>query len=234
MRSVHISNAWLLVDEEGRRFLIDTGHAVERRALLRSLRRLGVRRRGDLTAILLTHRHSDHAGSAAWLREHFRCPLVAHPSDASVLMGDTPRPTLARRGAPHVHEFLCRVEDRFPARSAVDEVLEHGESRWGFHAVSVAGHTEGSILLLHEATGALFSGDAILAGPPVQRRRARLSFALPEYSTDSEGCRRRVLSFLADEPPIESLCAGHGPMLRQPGSLLRELRVGAGEQRLEA
>lgn len=203
MSALRISNAWLLDDDEGRRFLIDTGHRLERGALARELRRAGVKRAGDLSAVLLTHRHSDHAGNAAWLRDRFHCPVVAHEQDARVLRGDAPPPSLTGRGERHVHAVLCRIEDRFPACSRVDEAIEEGETRYGFRAISVAGHTEGSVLWLHEASGALFSGDAILAGPPAQRFHARLGFAIPEYSTDAEACRRRVLAFLAGDPAVK-------------------------------
>lgn len=225
MRSVRISNSWLLTDDAGRRFLIDTGHALERRALAKELRRAGVRGKGDLSAVLLTHRHSDHAGSAAWLRERYRCPIVAHPDDAAVLDGSARGPTLAGRGQKHVHGVLCRFEDRFPARSKVDEVLDDGESRFGFRAISAAGHTDGSVLLFHEESGALFSGDAILAGPPVQRAWSRLRFAVPDYSIDAAECRRRVLGFLADDPPVRTLCAGHGPIVRRARERLSALRA---------
>lgn len=223
MRSVRISNSWLVTDGRRRRFLIDSGHALERRALARELRRAGVRGKGDLHAVLLTHRHSDHAGSAAWLRERFRCPVVAHPDDAAVLDGSVRPPRLAGRGAKHVHRVLCQIEDRFPARCTVDEAIGDGEERFGFRAISVAGHTEGSVLFFHEESGALFSGDAILAGPPVQRSWSRLRFAVPEYSIDAAECRRRTLAFLADDPPVRTLCAGHGPMLLRPGERLRAL-----------
>ena len=118
-----------------------------------------------------------------------------------------------------------RVEDRLPARTSIDETIDDGETRFGFRASSVAGHTEGSVLLLHEASGALFSGDAIIAGPPVQRLFTRLRFAVPEYSLDVEGCARRARAFLADDPPVRTLCAGHGPMLRDPGPSLARLRA---------
>ena len=223
LRSVRISNAWLLEDDEGRRFLIDTGHRLERPALVRELRRAGVRGPGDLAAILLTHRHSDHAGNAAWLRERFRCPVVAHPDDGAILDGSARPAPLAGRGAKHVHDVLCKIEDRFPARSAVDEALDDGDARWGFRAVSVSGHTEGSVLLLHEASGALFSGDAILAGFPAQRTFRYVRLAVEEYSLDAAECHRRTRAFLADGPPVRLLCAGHGPMLREPRRALRAL-----------
>src|SRR5581483_7199923 len=72
---VRISNVWML-EEDSRRFLIDTGHPVERPTLRLELWRAGVRKKGDLAGVILTHRHSDHAGNARWLRERFQCPVI--------------------------------------------------------------------------------------------------------------------------------------------------------------
>ncbi len=211
--NVRISNAWLLRDREGRRFLIDTGHRVERWALERHLARAGVRGPGDLSAVLLTHRHSDHAGNARWARERFRCPVVCHAEDAPLLSGERAPARLAGRGAFALHDALCRVEDRFPARSPVDEVFDGGDVRWGFVAIPVPGHTEGSTLLFHVPSGTLFSGDAILAGVPAQRVHTSLRLAVPEYSLDVDRCHRHVLEYLETAPPVRTLAAGHGPLV---------------------
>lgn len=213
MGAVRISNSWLLRDDEGRRFLVDTGHALERIALRHELRRAGVRKPGDLEAILLTHRHSDHAGNAAWLRRRFECPVLAHPDDAAVLEQRTVAARLGGRGAGHVHGVLCHVEDRYPARTTVDAPLSEAAERWGFAVVPVPGHTEGSALLVHEPSGTLFSGDALLAGTPVQRILPRLRLAVPEYSLDASACHRSTLAFLAERPPLRALCSGHGPKI---------------------
>jgi glyoxylase-like metal-dependent hydrolase (beta-lactamase superfamily II) len=225
-----IANAWLLSDAEGRRFLIDTGHRLERQALAMSLRRAGVQR-GGLTAVLLTHRHSDHAGNAAWLRSELSCPVICHAADAATLSGHEPRPRLAGRGLGAIHDALCRVEDAFPARSPVDDVYDEGSWRWGFEVIPVAGHTAGSALLLHEPSGTLFTGDAILAGAPVQRLHTRLSLAIPAYSVDVRACHRATLAFLAEQRPLRTLCAGHGPQVSQRlPELLDRLRVESAER----
>src|SRR5438105_12908934 len=147
--SVRISNVWMLEVYSGR-FLIDTGHPVERLALRLELWRAGVQRKGDLDGILLTHRHSDHAGNASWLRERFQCPVLCHKDDAAVLSGKA-RPTrLAGRKMTYPHEeLLCWFEDRWPARCEVDEALGEGPWRHGFEVSGVPGHTEGSAMLYH-------------------------------------------------------------------------------------
>ena len=75
LHRLRISNVFLLRSENGN-WLIDCGHALERLLLRTELRRAGIRP-GELRGVLLTHRHSDHAGNAAWLsqlRDQDLCP----------------------------------------------------------------------------------------------------------------------------------------------------------------
>ena len=229
--AVRIANAWLLTDDGGRRFLIDSGHRVERRALERGLLALGVRGRGDLEAVLLTHRHSDHAGNARFIRERYGCDVICHRDDAAVLTGGRTATPLSRRGAAMVHDALCRIEDSFPATTPVDETFTGGSFRWGFRVIEVAGHTEGSVLLLHEPSGTLFTGDALLTGVPAQRLHTRLALAFAEYSLDVVACRRAVLDFLDEGAKIERVCSGHGPLVGR--DVRNRLARFAGRQRRE-
>jgi glyoxylase-like metal-dependent hydrolase (beta-lactamase superfamily II) len=210
-----ISNVWLLADEQKRRFLIDTGHEIERPTLRLALWRAGVRRPGDLTAVLLTHRHSDHAGNAQWLRNRFRCPIVCHENDAPFLAGDQ-FPAPLRRGAGRPwEELFCLLEDRVLARSTVDEAVKIGPWCDGFIFFPAYGHTEGSVLIYHEPTMTLFSGDALLSGIPPWRLVEHFYLAVGPFSLDVEQCHRRTLEFLRRPPPIRYLCAGHGPFVHR-------------------
>jgi glyoxylase-like metal-dependent hydrolase (beta-lactamase superfamily II) len=219
-----IANVWLLHDARGRRFLIDTGHAVERLWLKRSLWQAGVRGKGDLQAVLLTHRHSDHAGNAAWVRKIFDCPVICHPGDAAFLRGENPPPRLARGQARFYEEVLCHIEDRFPARSPVDETYATIELELGFRVWHTPGHTEGSVMLYHEDSQVLFSGDSILAGPPTLRWLEWLRLVRPGFSLDVDQCRREIRKCLLELPPVKALCAGHGPLVGKEADLkLRRL-----------
>jgi len=222
--SVRISNVWLL-EHDGGRFLIDSGHRLERAALKRDLRQSGLGR-GEITAVLLTHRHSDHAGNAAWLRREFGCEVFCHSADAATLSGAQAAPRIAGRTISPVHDVLCRFEDRFPAHCEVDELYEDGEWRWGFEVIHVGGHTEGSVMLFHRPTGVLFTGDAILAGPPVQRVVVRPSLAVRQFSIDADACHDAVRSFLSRDEVIRTVCTGHGPAMtsRVAGHLERLAR----------
>lgn len=221
---VKIANTWLLTDSSDRRFLVDTGYFTDRPALAAHLWLAGVRRRGDLSAVLLTHRHSDHAANASWLREKFDCPVICHEKDAPFLLGEQVPPRMAIGRAPVYQEWLNLFEDRFPARTVVDEVYHDGNWKWGFHVVPAPGHTEGSVMLVHEPTETLFSGDNILAGIPPLRAVEHLSLAAPGFSQDTELCNGHVLRFLKELPSIQTLCSGHGPIVsKNTGQKLKQL-----------
>lgn len=219
-----ISNVWLLENRAGQRFVVDTGHVLERLTLRRALWNAGVRGRGDLAAVILTHRHSDHAGNAAWMRRTFDCPVVVHRLDAPFLDGTTKPPRMKSTGWVH-DRLLCHIEDRFPARCVVDEVYDAGEFRWGFRVFHAPGHTEGSSMLHHEETATLFSGDVLLTGVPPLRRLEWLHLAVAAYSSDVERCHAAVRDALRELPRTETVAAGHGPaVLRHAHDKLMRLR----------
>lgn len=110
---------------------------------------------------------------------------------------------------------MCSFEDRWPARSPVDGVFDDGPWQWGFTIIPAFGHTEGSVMIYHEPSATLFSGDAILAGIPHFRFIPRLGLGLAGFSVDIGTCHALTMRFLADPPPVATLCAGHGPAMRE-------------------
>ncbi len=211
VRTAPVSNIWMLTDADGRRFLIDTGFRTDRLALKNSLRRAGVTKRGDIAAILLTHRHSDHAGNVAWLKERYDCPVFCHAYDRPILLGERhPKPLWHGVGSVY-DRICCFLEDRFPIRTFVDGAFHTGPWQHGFHIYPAHGHTEGSVMIYHKPTETLFTGDALLTGFPPFRMFERFQLAFAAYSLDVEKCHRYVLDFLEDPPPIRQICPGHGP-----------------------
>ncbi|MCC7071290.1 MAG: MBL fold metallo-hydrolase [Deltaproteobacteria bacterium] len=222
-----VGNSWLLVDDDGVRVLVDSGHRAERALVVAGLARFGIVRSGDLDVVLLTHRHCDHAGNAAWLRERFDCAVACHAADRGALEGAVRAARLAGRGAPPVYEALCRVEDSFPARAVVDHTFVEGEGQHGFEVVHVGGHTEGSVLLYHQPSATLFTGDALVTGPPVQRMVVRPRLAYRSFSDDADACRANTVRYLRSRPRIARVCGGHGPMITNDVERWLERIVGA-------
>ena len=148
----------------------------------------------------------------------FDCFVACHEDDAPFLLQEKKPARMAIGKAPIYQEWLNYFEDAYPARTPVDETFEHGQWKYGFRVVHAPGHTEGSSMLLHEPTATLFSGDNILAGLPPLRFIEHLSLAAPGFSQDTDRANDSVFRFLRELPKIDTLCSGHGPIVRESTS----------------
>jgi glyoxylase-like metal-dependent hydrolase (beta-lactamase superfamily II) len=210
LRGVLVSNVFLIDGGRGDRWLIDTGHWSERASLLLELRRAGLAPR-DLTGVLLTHRHSDHAGNAAFLQRRYGVRIFAHEADAEILSGDAPREHMRRGEGSRIAGFLARFENLWPARLVVDRALRDGDTIAGLEVHWVPGHTEGSVFYRHDGTASLLSGDTLLAAIPPLTFRRGLGLPYPTFSSDIPRAHASLRSFHAKGLRYENLLAGHGP-----------------------
>jgi hydroxyacylglutathione hydrolase len=81
-------NAYLLLGPKSC-VLVDAGLPDSEAKIAAALRQHG-RAFTDITLIVLTHAHIDHAGNAARLRAHSGAPIVAHAHDAPYFRRDAP------------------------------------------------------------------------------------------------------------------------------------------------
>lgn len=79
---------WTLVTDDAGVILIDTGFPGNRDDVLDSMRRLGFGV-DDLRAILLTHAHIDHFGSAIWFAKTHGTPVYCHAAEVAHSDGST-------------------------------------------------------------------------------------------------------------------------------------------------
>jgi len=103
-----------------------------------------------LKLIVSTHGHWDHIGDNAAVADHTGAAIAAHPLDRERLTNPEPR------YAPF---------DIPPSVPAVD-LAESGVVRFGeirLRVLHTPGHTEGSVCLIAEDQGLLFSGDTLFA-----------------------------------------------------------------------
>lgn len=226
LRGLLVSNVFLLDGGPGDRWLVDSGHRLERAMLLAGLRGSGVTP-GELRGVLLTHRHSDHAGNAAFLRGAFGVPVFAHARDAAVLAGRAPKPRLDPRSGDRLAWLFARIEDHTDTRVPVDRALEDGEAVAGLTVHHAPGHTEGSILFHHARTSSLLSGDALLAAVPPLTIEQRLCLPHPDYAVDLAQALASLRAFHATGPAYEHLLAGHGRPILGGAQALAEARLAA-------
>jgi glyoxylase-like metal-dependent hydrolase (beta-lactamase superfamily II) len=104
-----------------------------------------------LKLIISTHGHWDHIGDNAAVVLHTGADIAVHPLDRDRL--EHPQPLFAPFEIP-------------PSVPAVD-LAEGGVIRFGeirLRVLHTPGHTEGSVCLLAEDDGLLYSGDTLFAG----------------------------------------------------------------------
>ncbi|WP_164477930.1 MBL fold metallo-hydrolase [Nocardioides pantholopis] len=171
---------YVLVADHGL-LVIDPGWPddASRDGLVAGLRALGATP-ADVTDVVVTHLHPDHAGLAGWLLD--RAPdasLAMHPEDLDRLLpqGQQRRTEtdrvwsayMATVGAPEALAIGTRALVMPPltaaqadrARALGDgEHLRHGD--WDLETVWTPGHTRGSLVLLERRHRLLISGDHIL------------------------------------------------------------------------
>jgi len=209
--TLFVSNVYLLDGGPGDRWLVDSGHWSERWQLLRELRATGLQP-SELNGVLLTHRHSDHAGNAAFLQRTYGLKVLCHRADAAVLEGSAPRPVMGDRGS-RLERALCAVENRFPARLRVDRALDDGDTAASLEVHHVAGHTEGSVFYRHAGTGCLLTGDTLLTARPPLTLVRDVMRAYDAFSLDTARAHAALDAFHAGGWRYDHVLAGHGKPL---------------------
>ncbi|MGZ4617378.1 MAG: MBL fold metallo-hydrolase [Frankiaceae bacterium] len=152
-------NSYVIADEDGSLTLIDAGPRWAPRRLLAGLAGLG-KSPQDVTRIVLTHGHPDHAGGAARMRRESGAGVLVHERDAAYVEGGKGPPT----GNRFTNSGLfVRLSGSF-APAPVTHSMTDGEVlpvAGGLRVLHTPGHTPGHVSLLHERTGVLVTGDAI-------------------------------------------------------------------------
>jgi glyoxylase-like metal-dependent hydrolase (beta-lactamase superfamily II) len=153
-------NAFLVEGADGSLTLVDAGGKRAPKKVLDALAGLG-KAPGEVTHLLLSHAHSDHAGGARALQEATGGRVLAHEREAVYLReGRMPTPD----GSTRAGRLLARAGGGRFAPVDPDETFVHGALlplAGGLRVVHTPGHTPGHCSFLHTATGVLLVGDAL-------------------------------------------------------------------------
>ncbi|MGE2689225.1 MBL fold metallo-hydrolase [Mycolicibacterium pulveris] len=210
---------WTLVTDGAGVLLIDAGFPGSRDDVLASLRQLGFGVE-HLRAILLTHAHVDHFGSAIWFAKTHGTPVYSHaaevghakreyleqasPADIAKhiwrprylqwTVAITRKGALTREGIPATQPLTADIAALLPGRPV---------------AVPTPGHTGGHCSYLVD--GVLVSGDALVTGHPLAPRGGPQ--LLPTlFNHDQDGCVRSLDALAMLD--AEVMLPGHGPVWR--------------------
>lgn len=214
-RASHVG--WMLVTDGDDVTLVDTGYPGDRAALIASLDQVG-RSPADVAAVLLTHAHPDHLGSAEHLRTAVATPVWVHEQEAGHARGEWIEQvsvlTLLRmlwRSDVRTWVFdvvrldAARAERLGAVRTFVDQPLDvPGRPR----AVHTPGHTQGHSALHFADRGVLHVGDALMTAHALLRGSGPQP--VPAFfDADHE----QALASLDRIAPLAAdvVVAGHGP-----------------------
>ena len=174
-------------------------------------------------AIILTHGHLDHLGSAKELADYWRVPVIAHPLEMPYLTGQAqypPRDPTVGGSLAFMSRFfpaqLPNLGERVQALNADDPGVPHLLSwRW----LHVPGHAPGQIALFREADRTLIGADAFATChhdsiPAVLLGRPKISRAGTPFNYDWEAARQSVQTLAALDP--QAIGCGHGPVIIGP------------------
>jgi glyoxylase-like metal-dependent hydrolase (beta-lactamase superfamily II) len=157
-------NSYIIDGDEGVT-LVDTLTSKRERVIAESLKQIG-RPLADVNAVLFTHSHMDHTGSAAAVKAASGATLYASQADTPAIQGAV-RPPLPPTSWYVAPMFWVALLLPSPPSAEVDRfVSEDGnESLPGdLRAIDTPGHTPGhTSYLLDRAGGVLLVGDAAWA-----------------------------------------------------------------------
>ncbi|NUP59548.1 MAG: MBL fold metallo-hydrolase [Pseudarthrobacter sp.] len=214
---------WIVVRDGSGFILIDSGYPGDRTHVLATLRHLGLEP-GNARALLLTHGHVDHTGSAAFFSETFGTPVLCAPEEVAHVQGRekhqvTLGQVLARAWRPRVFRWLVHV---IRAGALAARPVPRAEA-WDAarlkslpgvpEAVLLPGHTPGSAAILLPRAGAIATGDSLVAGHPLSRTTGP-QMLHRMYHSDPAAASAALDSLAGVEAAV--LLPGHGPALRTP------------------
>ena len=223
-----IANAYILGTPE-RWVLVDCGTPGNFQRILKSVREHLGQDSAPL-AIVLTHGHFDHAGSAKQLAEHWGVEIYAHRLEHPFLNGSSEYPP----PDPTVGGFMAQVV-RFVPNLKFDlrpHLRELGAGELPFLAdwevIETPGHTAGHVSLFRREDRCLIAGDAFttmnqdsMIGTLSRKQQV---WRPPTYYTSDWGAAWDSVRRLAELEPLV-LAAGHGVPMNGEGALqqLRQL-----------
>jgi glyoxylase-like metal-dependent hydrolase (beta-lactamase superfamily II) len=153
-------NGFILRDDDGQVTLVDMGIPGSGPKVMAALASIGSGP-SDVTRLMLTHAHPDHAGGAKYVADQTGREFGIHTDDAAYARSGTgpPRDRTMRLG-----RLMERIAPSKFAAVPVGETFTDGQVipfAGGIRVIHTPGHSPGHASYLHQESGVLITGDAI-------------------------------------------------------------------------
>ncbi|GAA4033651.1 MBL fold metallo-hydrolase [Arthrobacter methylotrophus] len=223
---------WIIVRDETGYILIDSGYPEDSALVRKSIEHVGLKP-SAAKAMLITHGHVDHTGSAALFSRTFGTPVLCSPEELPHVQGHekhqvTLGQVLIRAWRPKVlrwmkHAIAAGSLSATPATAAQAWTAEQLAGLPGSpEAILVPGHTPGNVAILFRAAGVIVTGDSFITGHPLSRHTGP-QMLHPMYH--SEPATALSATHALDSVEASVILPGHGPALAMPlGDALASLR----------
>ncbi|MHB9864052.1 MBL fold metallo-hydrolase [Streptomyces sp. YIM S03343] len=177
---VHGSHTnWVILKDGDALTLVDTGYPGDRERVLASLAEVGGSPE-SVAAVLLTHAHNDHLGSAEYLRSGYGTPVYLHAAEVpharrEFLQQVTVGAVLRNAWRPGVlpwmvHALRAGGTEQHPVTAPEPFPAEGPLDLPGAPVpVHTPGHTDGHAVFHLPKAGIVISGDALVSGHATSR-----------------------------------------------------------------
>lgn len=213
--------------------VVDSGYPGDRQLLEAALAQIG-KGPNDVAAMLLTHAHVDHLGSAEWLRASYGVPVHCHIDEAPHARGEiseviSEAEIFRRIWRPGVFTFAVNAIAKGATRPQhVTEVVTFPDGEvvdvaGRPRAIHTPGHTSGHVGFHLPDRGVLISGDALITVDVWNRTRRGPQVIRTPFNHDHAQAIESLARF--EDLQADVVLPGHGrPYRGTPFQAVQEAR----------